>query len=84
MPRPKTQRFSNRNVVVLIAAKREGERVVLSTSVAERWQLRLDEIFSRLKRAHDESPLPEQAPNADELEKWLIAQRLAKLPQQPT
>lgn len=61
----------------LIEMKRAGERTALDPPVVARWTSRLDALFANLERARDDSTLPEEPPNAAELEDWLISHRLA-------
>ena len=61
----------------LIEAKKRGERTVLDADEKQAWQSRLDGLFALLDEAHEASPLPEEPPSTEELEDWLIAQRLA-------
>tara|TARA_R110002096_G_scaffold143328_5_gene299423 strand:+ start:76884 stop:77678 length:795 start_codon:yes stop_codon:yes gene_type:complete len=59
----------------LIAAKREGELVVLSKAEQEAWSARLDALFATLDAAVLDSILP-ATPFTDDLEAWLIRTRL--------
>lgn len=63
----------------LIARKRAGERTVLDAATAEHWLQRVQRAFSLLEEAHAESALPDQMPNADMLERWLVDVRLRAL-----
>lgn len=60
----------------LIAAKLEGERVVLAESERQEWLTRLDRLFVMLDEALETSSLPEEA-DSTEMEQWLIRLRLA-------
>lgn len=66
-------------VEALIERKRAGERTPLPPPEVRAWDATIDDILARLDRARDRSPLPEEAPNAPELEAWLVATRLAAL-----
>jgi predicted nucleotidyltransferase len=59
----------------LLEVKRQGERTPLAEPLASRWKARAREALARIEAAHDGSPLPEEAPNAAELEAWLIEER---------
>jgi len=61
----------------LIEAKKRGERSELAPEVAERWKAALDAAFTGLDQALARSPLPEECPNAGELDAWLVRFRLA-------
>jgi predicted nucleotidyltransferase len=68
------------NVSSLIEAKKKGERIGANPAILAEWQPRLAEICSRLDRARDESPLPEE-PTAESmaaLEAWLVAIRKSR------
>jgi len=68
------------DVETLIEAKRKGERIEANPDILKEWQPRLGEICSRLDRAKDESPLPEEpTPEAiAALESWLVSMRKAR------
>jgi hypothetical protein len=61
----------------LIDAKRRGEKIELAPEVAERWKAGVGRALEALGRALLESPLPEDPPNVDELDAWLVAFRQA-------
>ena len=63
----------------LIEAKRRGERAKLAPEVSERWKGTLSSAFERLDSARERSPLPDDAPNADELDDWLVRFRLSRM-----
>ncbi len=62
----------------LIEIKQRAERTELSQADVARWSAEIDRAFGLLDRAEQSSPLPAQAPNAAELEAWLIATRRAR------
>jgi predicted nucleotidyltransferase len=59
----------------LLEVKRQGERTPLAEPMATRWKRRAREVVPLIEAAHESSPLPEEAPNAAELEAWLIEER---------
>jgi uncharacterized protein len=62
----------------LLEIKRTGERAPLPEPIAKRWLAEAQRAFEIIDAARDRSPLPEEAPNADELEAWLIELRRAR------
>lgn len=63
----------------LVAKKRAGENVPLSTEMLEKWRPRVDALLLRLDEAEKTSVLPPQAPNATEVDEWLKAVRRRSL-----
>lgn len=63
----------------LIERKRTGERVGIDASLLDAWRPQVDSVFSRLDEAHTASVLPEEPPNIDELQAWLLEVRRARL-----
>lgn len=63
----------------LIERKRAGERVVLDADTVDRWRARVDGLFVRLDEARASSVLPEEPPNAAEVEEWLMTIRASRL-----
>jgi predicted nucleotidyltransferase len=59
----------------LIAAKRAGERVVLTEADRSRWLDRLGAVLARLDDAVERSPLPEAPTHGDALNAWLVEVR---------
>ena len=59
----------------LVATKRTGERVELIPAVRDPWVAKVQRALAALDEAHASSPLPEEAPNAAELESWLLELR---------
>jgi predicted nucleotidyltransferase len=72
-------RYGFGEALELVAQKKRGEKAELPESLREKWAARVPALFEALEQAEKESPLPEEAPNADELERWLIRTRLARL-----
>jgi uncharacterized protein len=64
----------------LIAAKRAGERSLLTEGEVDRWRGSLQRALELLDQARDHSPLPDEPPNADELEHWLLDLRRNRFP----
>ncbi len=62
----------------LLEIKRTGERAPLPVPVATHWLAETRRVFEILDAAKQRSPLPEEAPNAAELEAWLIELRRAR------
>jgi uncharacterized protein len=56
----------------LVEAKRRGERSELAPDVSERWKRRVVRAFEVLDDALARSALPEEPPNAREIERWLV------------
>jgi predicted nucleotidyltransferase len=56
----------------LIEIKLAGERVALEPAVRASWADQLARAFIVLAEAHTQSSLPEESPNAVELEQWLL------------
>ncbi|MHB8874623.1 MAG: nucleotidyltransferase domain-containing protein [Myxococcaceae bacterium] len=65
----------------LIDQKKRGEKSELPEAFADKWATRIPEAFALLDRSREGSALPQEPPNEDELESWLIAQRLEALGQ---
>ena len=63
----------------LVVRKRAGERTPLDGDVLRVWLARLDALFAALDAARDASPLPDEAPNAAELDAWLVDARLGAI-----
>ena len=63
----------------LIETKRRGENVVLSEAERRHWRSDLDRAFAVLDQAHEESQLPDEAPNQPELERWLVELRRSSM-----
>ncbi|WP_437965991.1 nucleotidyltransferase domain-containing protein [Sorangium sp. So ce260] len=63
----------------LIEAKRAGEKTALDPDVAARWAEQISRAFTTLEAAHDRAVLPDEPPNQDELDGWLLALRKARL-----
>ncbi len=61
----------------LIHVKTRGERVALDDDERGRWLAEAERALSLLEDARDESILPEEPPNPDELEAWLLDLRRA-------
>jgi predicted nucleotidyltransferase len=59
----------------LVERKRAGERVGLDPALLDAWRPRVDELFARLDRAREASPLPEEPPNEGEVREWLLGVR---------
>lgn len=59
----------------LVEAKRRGEQTVLAPEVAARWKASVGRAFDVLDAALERSGLPEEPPNAAELDAWLVAVR---------
>lgn len=59
----------------LVEAKRGGERSELVPDVAERWKATVGRAFDLLDSALQRSALPEEPPNAPEVEAWLVSVR---------
>ena len=72
-------RYGFPDALELVGQKRSGEESELPDLLAKKWATRVTEAFTSLETARAESVLPEEPPNADELESWLVAERLAAL-----
>jgi len=59
----------------LIAAKRAGERVLLSAGARTHWTSEIARAFDLLDQSLDRSPLPDDPPNRAAVESWLITLR---------
>jgi predicted nucleotidyltransferase len=59
----------------LVDQKRKGELAELREESIERWRLRVGRTFELLDTAREDSQLPEEPPNPDELEDWLFGVR---------
>jgi hypothetical protein len=57
-------------------AKKRGDRSELPAEMAEEWKAAIGRAFDVLDAALVRSVLPDEAPNAAEVESWLIAVRL--------
>ena len=63
------------DAVALIERKRAGERIALAEGEAGRWLTRAQAALAVLDRAVSGSPLPEDVPNREQVEAWLLDQR---------
>ncbi|MGC4118148.1 MAG: nucleotidyltransferase domain-containing protein [Myxococcales bacterium] len=63
----------------LVEAKKRGEKSELESTVSERWKASLDAAFQGLDQALARSVLPEECPNADALDDWLVRFRITSL-----
>ena len=63
----------------LIEAKKAGELTRLDPPTKMRWIAELDRALSELDAAYASSPLPDEAPNRDEADAWLVSTRAAQL-----
>ena len=63
----------------LIVRKRAGERVPLDGDVLSTWQGEVERLFAALDDAERTSALPAEAPNAPEIDAWLVEARLGAL-----
>ncbi len=72
-------RYGFNDASELIEQKRRGEKSELSPELSARWKARIPAALALLAEAEASSPLPEVAPNAEQLEAWLIEQRLQTL-----
>jgi predicted nucleotidyltransferase len=61
----------------LLEIKRTGERAPLPADVAARWMVESRRVFEILDAARAGSPLPEEPPNGEAFEPWLVALRRA-------
>jgi len=59
----------------LVEAKRRGEASELPPEMAERWRTTVARAFDVLDSALARSPLPDEPPNASELDRWLVSMR---------
>lgn len=59
----------------LVAQKRAGERVVLDEPLRSKWRAQVERAFAALDDALASSSLPDEAPNRDEMESWLLGVR---------
>ena len=62
----------------LVEKKRKGEQTAADPRLVDAWRARIEELFARLDRARDESMLPEEPPNREEIRGWLINARRAR------
>lgn len=72
-------RYGFADAIELVAHKRSGEKAELSGPLRLKWAERIPRAFEALERAHETSPLPDEPPNADAIEAWLIRTRLENL-----
>jgi predicted nucleotidyltransferase len=63
----------------LLEIKRRGERTQLAPDEKERWSGRFGRVLELLDEARTHSPLPDEAPNRGEAERWLVEVRRAAL-----
>jgi hypothetical protein len=63
----------------LVAAKRAGERVELTPARRDEWVAKVQRALTALDEAQASSALPEEAPNADAIEAWLLDLRRRRL-----
>ena len=65
-------RYGLGEAAALVEQKRRGERTELPQMLREKWANRVGEVFGLLERALRESPLPEESPDTEHLERWLV------------
>jgi predicted nucleotidyltransferase len=63
----------------LVEAKRRGERSELPPGLADQWKGTVGRAFELLDASLARSPLPEEPPNAREVDAWLVTVRRALL-----
>ncbi len=61
----------------LIVAKTRGERIELDAGARDHWPEEAERALALLEHALAESVLPEEPPNWDEVEAWLLDLRRA-------
>jgi predicted nucleotidyltransferase len=66
------------DAAALVERKRAGERVALDVALLDVWRPRVDWLFAMLDEARDESILPEEPPNEDEVRAWLLTVRRSR------
>jgi predicted nucleotidyltransferase len=59
----------------LIEQKRRGERIDLPDELRDKWTKEIERAFAQLEEARQKSPLPDEAPNKNELEAYLLEVR---------
>jgi predicted nucleotidyltransferase len=62
----------------LVEKKRKGEQTATDPTLVDAWRARIEQLFARLDRARDESVLPEEPANREEIRGWLIEARRAR------
>lgn len=73
------ERYGLGEALELVDQKRRGEKSELPAVMVRRWEERVPQTFAQLDQALAESTLPDEPPNVQELESWLIQQRLTAL-----
>lgn len=73
------ERYGFGEALELVEQKRRGEKAELPEALRTKWAERLPRAFELLEEAARTSPLPEEAPNAEAIERWLIRERLEQL-----
>jgi uncharacterized protein len=71
-------RYDVADAAELVERKRAGERVGIAPELVGAWRPRVDGLLGRLDDARDRSLLPEEPPNIDEIQGWLLAVRRAR------
>lgn len=66
-------------LAALVAHKRRAERIPLDAATAARWAPELDRVQALLDESASRSPLPDEPGNADEMDAWLVALRVAQV-----
>jgi predicted nucleotidyltransferase len=77
---PNLEAYAFSDAAELIQQKRQGERIPLDAKEAAYWRTRVLASLTLLEEAHADSSLPDDVPNAAELEQWLIDVRLRQAP----
>jgi hypothetical protein len=62
----------------LVERKRNGEQTGADRTLVDAWRAAIDQLFATLDRARDESVLPKEPANREEIRSWLIEARRTK------
>jgi len=62
----------------LVERKRNGEQTGADRTLVDAWRASIEQLFATLDRARDESVLPEEPANREEIRRWLINARRAR------
>jgi predicted nucleotidyltransferase len=63
------------NARELVEKKRNGERTAADSTLIDGWRAPIEQLFAALDRARDDSVLPEEPANREEIGRWLINER---------
>jgi predicted nucleotidyltransferase len=71
-------RYGIPDAAALIERKRAGERTGIDPTLLDGWRPRIETLFARLDLAQQNSPLPDEPRNPEEVRAWLLRVRRSR------